>query len=130
LQKYDVQVAMSGHEHLYEHSLTPSPGGAAGQTPLHTVITSGGGVPPRDTASPAKVRERRADFRRSGFDVSLQKQTSTYHYTRVSVTPDTLTLSTYGINAGRGQRTNLIERIRIAAPPPEQHDGATGPAAR
>jgi predicted phosphodiesterase len=128
LQKYDVQVVMSGHEHLYEHSLTPSPGGAAGQTPLHTVITSGGGVPPRETASPAKVRKRRADFRRSGFDVSLKKQVSRYHYTRVNVTPDTLTLLTYGINAERGRRTGLIERIRIAAPPAQRRKEAEGRA--
>lgn len=129
LQKHGVQVVFSGHEHLYEHSLVSSPGGEAGQTPLHQIITSGGGVPPRDVATPEKERERQADFRRSGFNVSLKKQASVYHYTRVDVAPDTLVLETYGINAERGRRTRLIERIRIAAPPEEQA-GAHEPAAR
>lgn len=128
LQKYNVQVILSGHEHLYEHSITSSPGGEEGQTPLHQVITSGGGVPPRETVTPEKKRERQADFRRSDLDVSLTKQASTYHYTRVDVTPDTLTLSTYGIDAERGRRTGLIERIRIAAPPAQRRKEAEGRA--
>jgi hypothetical protein len=129
LQKHDVQVVMSGHEHLYEHSITNSPGRAAGQTPLHAVITSGGGVPPRETAEPEQERERRANFRESGFDVSLKKQASVYHYTRVDVSPDTLVLETYGINAEAGRRTRLIERIRIAAPPEERRE-ASAPGAQ
>lgn len=130
LQKHGVQVVMSGHEHLYEHSVLSSPGGEAGQTPLHQVISSGGGVPTRETVSPSNKRERQANFRRSGFDISLKKQESVYHYTRVDVSPDTLSLSTYGIDADNGgQRTHLIERIRIAAPPSEQA-APTEPAAR
>ena len=128
LQKYGVQVILTGHEHLYEHSLVSSPGGAAGQTPLHAVITSGGGVPPRDVTEPDERAVRQAHFERSGFDVSLKKQVSAYHYTRVDVAPDTLVLKTYGINAESGRRTGLIERIRIAAPPQQQR--TPEPAAR
>lgn len=124
LQKYNVQVVFSGHEHLYEHSLVASPGGAAGQTPLHMVISSGGGVPPRDVTEPDEKRARQADFRQRGFDVSLKKQASVYHYTRVDVAPDTLTLNTFGINAESGRRTRRIERIRIAAPPEQPGEPA------
>ena len=122
LQKHGVQVVFSGHEHLYEHSIVAPPGGAAGQTPLHTVISSGGGVPTRETVTPSNKRERQAHFRRSGFDVSLQKQASVHHYTRVDVTPDTLVLETYAINTESGRRAARIERIRIAAPPEAQRE--------
>lgn len=117
LQKHDVQVVFSGHEHLYEHSTVTPPNASTDQTPLHMVISSGGGVPTRDTVEPDERWERQAAFDRRDLDVSLEQQASRFHYTRVDVTPDTLTLETYGINPETARRTGLIERLRIAAPP-------------
>lgn len=127
LQRHGVQVAFSGHEHLYEHSRIEN--AAHPEAPLHAVISSGGGVPTRDLVSPDDKRERQADFEESGFNVKLRQQASRFHYTRVDVTPDTLTLETYAIDPKTTRRTDLIERIEIPAPTPPPK-AAQAPAKR
>ena len=126
LQKYHVQVILSGHEHLYEHDILRW-GSEPNRQELHQVISSGGGTPPRGIATQGEIEERQAYYRARGLDVEHLRQESAFHFTRVEVAPEALTLETIEVGEYGSHDTELLERIVIPRPatrqapaPPEQ----------
>jgi predicted phosphodiesterase len=115
LQEYDVQVVLSGHEHLYEHNVVRYRYDDADRE-LHQVISSGGGVPPRRVARSDEFEERMARYEDWGLDVENLIQNARYHYTEVRATDDQLILDTYAVLDEDPERTERIERIAIPAP--------------
>ncbi|NBC17289.1 MAG: hypothetical protein GVY18_08250 [Bacteroidetes bacterium] len=117
LQEYDVQVVLSGHEHLYEHNALRYRYDDADRT-LHQVISSGGGVPPRRVARSDEFDQRMRRYEDWGLDVENVTQNARYHYTDVRITAEQLILDTYAVLDDDPQHIERIERITIPAPPP------------
>lgn len=113
LARYNVQVALGGHEHVYEHNVLTHGQGRV----MHQVISSGGGVPPRPEATSGEKEARQRQYEEQGYNVKSLVQRATYHYTSVQVTSDTLSLSTFEVSPSRPSEPRLLERIEIAAPP-------------
>lgn len=96
LERYDVQLVLSGHEHNYQQSFPLRDGRIVepGAGTVH-VITGGGGAPLYSVAP----RPRLAFAR------------STYHYVRGAVQGRSLTLSAIDING------EVIDNFTLTAPP-------------
>ena len=118
LQRHGVQVILSGHEHLYEHNLLYSGDDAADV--IHSVICSGGGVPPRSKASEAEFAERLAHYEAEGLQVEPLVQESVHHFSRVDVTADALVIETFEVDPIGKDEPALLDRIEIARPPVPQ----------
>jgi 3',5'-cyclic AMP phosphodiesterase CpdA len=105
-----VQVVLAGHEHIYQHSrIQRHTNGDIDEAMLHVVITSGGGAPMRPLASRGDIDKEYSAYLKDNLIVDLVKHDDVYHYSVVSVTPDSLTIDTFAAVDGEG----LLERIVI-----------------
>ena len=117
LQKYNVQVIFSGHEHLYQHNLLRYRGEAGGDPKLmHQIISSGGGTPPRPAALPAAIERRKDLYEEQQMDVIPVKQKSVFHYTKVHITDAQMLIETMEVDQYGAHEESLLERIIIPNP--------------
>ena len=133
-RKYGVQVVFSGHEHLYEHDVIRWDG--ARPHVMHQVISSGGGTPPRNIATRSELDDRQTYYDQQGLNVENLRQETAFHYTHVSIQPDSMVIATKEVKEYGDHDTELMERIVIPRPAPRQvaaeapSDGADGAAAK
>lgn len=107
-----VQLVLSGHEHVYQHSVVRHAGDERSDAPaLHVVITSGGGAPVRPLADPDGIERMLEYYRRQGMDVRPVRQERVYHYSVVDVSENRLQVDTYRVEASG--TTPLLESIEI-----------------
>jgi 3',5'-cyclic AMP phosphodiesterase CpdA len=95
-----VQLLMSGHEHIYQHTtVRRHHNGDIDDATLHMVITSGGGAPVRPLSSEREIEYACRDYLGDNFIVDLVQHDSAYHFTRVTVTADSLRLDTFRVDS-------------------------------
>jgi Calcineurin-like phosphoesterase len=92
LDKHNVQVVFSGHEHYYQHNVLK------GKNDIHFIISSGGGVPIRALPSEQSIRQKLTQYASEGYKIEVFKQESVNHYTSVTIEDDTLKLVSYKVN--------------------------------
>ncbi|MFC1573857.1 metallophosphoesterase family protein [Candidatus Latescibacterota bacterium] len=114
LQHYGVQIVFSGHEHLYEHSVLryeKSTGMSAGE--IHFIISGGGGVPLRDTSDTDTCKKYLEHFRNEGFEVELVTYEKKYHYCRVSIDNEQISIDVYEVTENQDNPLNELDKIVI-----------------
>lgn len=105
-----VQVVLSGHEHIYQHTtVTRHDNGEVDDAVLHIVVTSGGGAPMRRLASRELVGDEYGRYLESGLIVDLVKHDDVHHYSMVTVAPDSMVIETFEAVSG----SDSMERIVI-----------------
>lgn len=112
VQEHEVNVQLSGHEHLYEHNYIPSCE-AGQQHTFHTIISSGGGAIARATATDEELRVRANRYRMQGFDIQLGSQVSDYHYTWVTLEAGVLTFDTYAVDTDAPYEAQHLDEVVV-----------------
>ena len=105
-KKGNVQLVISGHDHLYQHTVMKNSG-----DDIHFIVGGGGGGPLRDPASPKQVDRYMAEFAGEGYDLELLKQESMLHYLQVDFNWQTLSIDTYGVTGDDDFPVRLIDNI-------------------
>lgn len=108
-----VNAVISGHEHIYEHSIVRYSAHESGCKGEVHIIVSSGGAPTRRTVGATKVAEFRKNYRTEGLDVVLQKQEAVYHYCVVDTTSDKIVIQVMEVTGDSEQPIRLIDEIFI-----------------
>ncbi len=95
LQKYNVQVVFTGHEHLYEHSILNYINKNNEPGKIHFIVTGGGGVPLRPRTSEKSLADMLTEYEKEGYDIDLSKHTSIHHYVYANVNNSSINLTVY-----------------------------------
>jgi len=112
-----VQLVLSGHEHIYQHTTVRRiRDGAAGEQVLHVIVTSGGGAPVRPLLSEDQIRDCERLFREDGLAVELIRNERINHYSVIDVSADSLTVQTVAVGARAAQRP-ILEDVVITTGP-------------
>jgi 3',5'-cyclic AMP phosphodiesterase CpdA len=107
-----VQLVLSGHEHIYEHTTVRRlKDGDLDDAVLNVVITSGGGAPVRSLMGRDDIERYCEEFLRDGFIVDLSDMERVHHYSVVDVTPGELRVDTYRVDSGG--KHSMMESIVI-----------------
>jgi hypothetical protein len=109
LEKYGVDVVLSGHDHLYQHNLLRY--GKAQR--MHFVITGGGGGPLREIVDAKTESKLQKSFKNEGLDVSALKRKEVHHYCVVETNRNKLIIKAIGVTNDPRKPTRLIEEIVI-----------------
>ena len=109
-----VQVVLSGHEHIYEHSIVRFPSTAdQDKNDIHIIVSSGGGGPLRQRKDAKKIANFSQAYRAEGLDVALLKQEEFYHYCLVDIAADKITIQALEVTGDTEEPTRLAEKIEI-----------------
>jgi 3',5'-cyclic AMP phosphodiesterase CpdA len=117
LREQGVQVVLSGHEHIYEHSIVRYPRYPSStnqsKDEIHIIVSSGGGGPLRRRSDSRKVAEFHQDYRTEGLDVVLLKQEEIYHYCLVDIAADRITIQVLEVTGNTEKPLRIVEKIEI-----------------
>lgn len=116
LAEYRVQLVLSGHEHLYEHTVLQVPEDSLQEVPLHQVISSGGGTPVRPPSLRSEIDRRFQRYTDEGYDLERVMQRSVYHYTAVQVGKDSMRVETVAVDDEPPFRSYVLDAFAIPAP--------------
>ena len=108
-EKHGVQVILSGHDHLYQHSILRYSEGRH----MHFIVGGGGGTPLRERSDPDVQVNYQQHFISEGFDISLLNQAMIYHYYVVQVNSSELVIHVIEVTMEKEKPTRLVEEIRI-----------------
>lgn len=109
-----VQLVLSSHEHLYEHSIVRYSSDAdQPKRDIHVVVSGGGGAPLHASSNDQKVKQFLQNYRTEGLDVVLVKQETIYHYCLVNVTPDKITIQIMEVTGNKEKPLRFVEEIVI-----------------
>ena len=108
-QMYGVQVVFSGHDHLYQHNKLQSPNG----NQIHFLGGGGGGAPLRDIVDMQTQKRRQQNFENEGFKILPVNQERIYHYYRVRIESDKLTIEVFEVADVLEEPIRLAEKIVI-----------------
>jgi len=112
-KKYNVDVVLSGHDHLYQHNdLTYQDDSGIDRT-IHFVISSGGGVPLRNLSSKKKNDEILSGLRKEGYEIGSTLQKSVFHYTIIDISSDLMSVQTYEVNSEKNPQIELFDEILV-----------------
>lgn len=110
-EKHDVQVVISGHDHLYQHSLLQW----GKDKRMHFLVGGGGGAELREPADPEAELRFQKHFKNEGFDVALVKQKKMLHYFIVETSSSALLIKVLQVVGKEKPVTRVVEEIRIEA---------------
>ncbi|MDP8228811.1 MAG: metallophosphoesterase [Candidatus Electryoneaceae bacterium] len=110
-QKYNVQIVFSGHEHIYQHNILTY--GDDDQQKIHFITSSSGGVPLRELVNERTRAEWLQDYRHEDMDVSPVILESRFHYCRVDVMPDRMSVTTVEVLPDTDEQFQVMEEILI-----------------
>ena len=108
-EKHGVQVVFSGHDHLYQHSISQY--GEGNQ--IHFIVGGGGGTPLREQPDQETLMRCQQHFINEGFDISLLNQAMIFHYCLVQVTTNALVINVMEVTSEKDHPIRLAEKIRI-----------------
>ncbi|NIM98006.1 MAG: hypothetical protein GTO24_08000 [candidate division Zixibacteria bacterium] len=108
-QKHEVDVVLSGHDHLYQHNLLR----CGSDQKMHLVITGGGGGPLRGIVDAKTESELLAQFQEEGWDVYLVQSKEVHHFCLVQVHRERLIIRAFEVREDSERPTELIEEIII-----------------
>ncbi len=109
-----VQLVLSSHEHLYEHSIVRYSADAdQPERGIHVVVSGGGGAPIRTGSDDQKVKQFLQKYFAEGLDVVLVKQQTIYHYCLVDIAPDKITIQIMEVTGNMEEPLRLVEEIVI-----------------
>ena len=112
-----MALVLSGHEHLYEHDVvTLRRPDEEGSHVLHVVVSSGGGAPLGPEADEASITERMLAYEGEGLEAQSLVQKSVHHFNKVTVTADTLVVTTYTLRRDDPGFVDVLDRFAVAAP--------------
>lgn len=108
-QQYNVDLVLSGHDHLYQHTMLTFENGGE----MHFLVDGGGGSPLRRVTDPETVVEYQQHYESEGFNVSLINMARVYHYYRVEVGRSVLIVDVIEVTGNTDSPTKLLEKIVI-----------------
>ena len=83
-QKYDVDLVVSGHEHIYEHNIYEYQNIVKDISKLHFIVSGGGGVPIRDLTNPDDMKIYHENYQREGLNAYSIRQEKIYKYSSIN----------------------------------------------
>jgi 3',5'-cyclic AMP phosphodiesterase CpdA len=115
LRRFNVQLLLAGHEHLYERSVTTfSDTSGDDDYKLYSVVTGGGGTPLRRETDEATIAEFVANFRTRGLEVRLVKHVSVYHFSSITVGTQSASIDIWEVPKDPLAELRLLDRFEIA----------------
>ncbi len=112
-----VQVVFSGHDHIYEHNILKSIDAVSlGDSEIHFIVSSGGGVTLREPTSPGQMERIKQLYTDEGFEVVPESHFKAYHYTLVEVSPENLAIRTYTVPTDSPRDRHLLDELVIPHP--------------
>ncbi len=112
----NVSIVFAGHEHVYQHNILNFPDvNDEPVSPLHIVVSSGGGVPLRHLPNEQAMDFQQAYFEANGYDVTSQMLAREFHYCEVAVSDTQLVIRTFAVNRNNPESPVCIETIEIPA---------------
>ncbi len=112
LQKHDVQLVLSSHDHLYQHNLLRYKKDGS-EKEMHVIISGGGGVPLRKGPNDEIYQNYVKKYQEEGFDVTTINWKKIYHYCRVEITSDKIEMRVFQVESDKNEADNLVEKIII-----------------
>jgi hypothetical protein len=111
LQQQEVQLILSCHDHLYEHSVVrvsthEGPG-------IHVIVSGGGGVPLRSGSDAEKREKYQQNYVAEGLEVKLIRQEVIYHYCLLDIDADSITIRVMETTGNAKEPAKLAEEIII-----------------
>jgi hypothetical protein len=108
-RKHEVDVVLSGHDHLYQHNLLLY----ESERQMHLFTAGGGGGPLRDVVDSETELKIQKSFKDEGMRVSMVERKKVHHYLVVTIHRDRLIIKAIQVTKDPQQPTELIEEIVI-----------------
>ena len=113
LQRFGVQLVLSGHEHFYEKNILSYRDTAGSDQKMHIIVSGGGGVPLRDIADNESLARYLDYYRSNNIDITQTSQHKIYNFCMISINSELLTIKVYGVNEETENPVMQIDEIII-----------------
>jgi len=112
LQKYGVQLVITGHEHYYEHNVLKYDN-AGKQRQMHILVSGGGGVPLRALVNEKKVARYISELINEGLNFELNVRAQIYHYCLIEVEREKILIKVMEVTGNKKEPIRLADEIHI-----------------
>jgi hypothetical protein len=112
LQRHQVQLILSGHEHFYEHSRL-LPQDDTSQTDMHIIVSGSGGAPVRDFLSDQDIGIALNDLYNQGLRVELIRHDQIYNIIQIDCSDQKLVFRVLEVTTNPDDRGRQVEVFEI-----------------
>jgi len=109
IEKYDVQLVLSGHDHLYQHIVLQHDSGKE----TYFLINGSGGTPLRDLTDSKTLRKYQKAFKENGLQCELINQGKIYQYSTIEINFEQVLVKVFKVTGKEESSTLFVEEIRI-----------------
>jgi len=109
IEKYDVQLVISGHDHLYQHIILQHDSGKE----THFLINGSGGTPLRELTNSETLGKYQKAFEENGLQSKLLKQEKIYQYSTIEINSNQVLINIFNVTGKEESSPALVEEIRL-----------------
>ena len=114
-QEQGVKIVISGHEHLYEHTiLRYKSESSKPDKELHVIVSGGGGAPLQEKSNEMRLEKYKKNYLSQGLDTVLIKQEDIYHYCLFQIKQEGVSIKVFQVTGDVAKPVTLIENILVS----------------
>ena len=114
-QEQGVQIVISGHEHLYEHTiLRYKSESSKSDEELHVIVSGGGGAPLHERSNEMRLEKYKKNYLSQGLDTVSIRQEEIYHFCFFQIKKDRVNIKVFEVTGDVAQPVTLIENFLVS----------------